>query len=254
MFVIKAVVLCGGFAKRLWPLTLEKAKPLLEVGGKPIMNYIVEKLEKMGEINEIIISTNAKFEPVFKEWVQKYGFEKLKFVIEGAHSEEEKLGSIAGIDFAINLAKIDEDCIILAGDNIFSFEVRDFIEFFRQKKAPVVAVFDVKDVEKAKGYGIVEIDDKNKIIEFDEKPEQPKSTLASTGCYIFPKDTLKLFSEYLKQSKKKDAPGFFLEWLHKKQDVFGYVFSDYWFDIGNKEALEETRKFMEKKQGFYSGA
>lgn len=243
---MKALVLAGGYAKRLWPLTLNKAKPLLEVGGKPIINYIIEKLEKNDEITEIIISTNAKFEPVFKEWVQKYGFDKLKFVIEETHSENEKFGAIAGINFAIKLANIDEDCIILAGDNLFSFDINDFIALFKEKSAPVLAVFDVKDKELAKKYGIAALDDSNKVVGFEEKPENPKSTLASTGCYVFPKATLELFAEYLDQSDKKDAPGFFLQWLYKKQDVFAFKFSDYWFDIGSLEALDEAREFMKK--------
>ena len=247
MIITKAIVLAGGYAKRLWPLTLNKAKPLLEVGGKPIINYIIEKLEEIKEVDEIVISTNAKFEPVFKEWVQKYGFEKLKFVIEETHSENEKFGAIAGINFAIKLAEIDDDCIILAGDNIFSFEINDFISFFHKKKAPVLAVFDIKDQNLAKKYGIASLDNE-KIVEFEEKPENPKSTLAATACYIFPKQTLKLFSEYLNQSEKKDAPGFFLQWLHKKQDVFAFSFSDYWFDIGSLEALEDAKKFMNKQK------
>jgi len=242
---MKAIVLAGGFAKRLWPLTLDKAKPLLEVGGKPIINYIIEKLEGMDEIDKIFISTNAKFELGFKQWLKKYEFKKIKIVVEETRSEEEKLGAIAGINFVLEREKIDDDCIIIAGDNLFGFILDDFLGFYKEKKSPVVAFFDVKDFEKAKLYGIAELDENNKIKGFLEKPEKPPSTLASTCCYIFPKDTVRLFPEYLKEGGSKDAPGFFLQWLIRKEEIFAYVFSNYWFDIGSFESLEEARKFMQ---------
>ena len=243
---MKCIILAGGFAKRLWPLTLNKSKPLLEVSGKPIINYIMEKIDTIDVIDEIFVSTNAKFEPAFNEWFEKYKFKKpIKLVIEPTKSEEEKLGAIAGINFVLENEKIDEECLIIAGDNLFSFEISDIIDFYREKNAPVIAFFDVNNKEKAKLYGIAKIDQNNKIIDFIEKPEDPPSTLASTVCYIFPQAVLSLFSKYLKVSKKRDAPGFFLQWLHKKHDVYAFVFSGYWFDIGSFESLEEARKFMQ---------
>jgi len=244
--IMKAIVLVGGFAKRLWPLTLNKAKPLLEVGGKPIINYIIEKLEEVDEIDKIFVSTNARFEPGFKQWLKRYKFKKIKIVVEETKSEEEKLGAIGGINFVLEKEKIDDDCIIIAGDNLFGFGLDDFIEFYKEKKSPVVAFFDIKDLEKAKIYGIAKVDENNKIIEFIEKPENPPTTLASAVVYLFPKKFLKLFPEYLKEDNPKDAPGFFLQWLTKKEKIFAYIFSNYWFDIGSFESLEEARDFMGK--------
>lgn len=239
-----AIVLAGGYAKRLWPLTLKKAKPLLEVGGKPIINHIIEKLENTDEVDQIIVSTNAKFEDGFNDWLKKYNLKKIKIIIEETHSEEEKLGAIGGINFVLEKEKIDDDCLIIAGDNIIGFEISDFLEFYQQKQSPVIALFDVKGYEKAKLYGIVEIDDNDKVIDFVEKPKQPKSTLASMCCYVFPRNTLKLFKEYMKSDNSKDAPGFFLQWLIKKTEVFAFVFSNYWFDIGSFESLDEAKEFM----------
>ena len=145
---MKAIVLAGGFAKRLWPLTLNKAKPLLDMGGKPIINYTIEKLEKIDEIDEIFVSTNAKFEQVFEKWLEKYKFKKVKVVIEETHSEEEKLGAIGGINFVLEKEKIADDCLIIAGDNILGFDVADFLDFYNSKKSPVIALFDVNDIEK----------------------------------------------------------------------------------------------------------
>ncbi len=241
---MECIVLCGGFAKRLWPLTLETPKPLIEIAGKPIINYTMEKLGKLGEIDRIVISTNAKFEQPFIEWKEKYGYDA-RLVVENSTKEKEKFGAIAGIDFAIKKEKISEDCMIIAGDNLFGFGLGNFIDFYKEKSSPVMAVFDVKSTERAKLYGVVRVDSENKIIDFEEKPQNPKSTLASTACYIFPKETLALFGQYLSEGNLKDAPGFFLQWLHKKRDLYAFIFSEYWFDIGDFNSLEHAKKFMQ---------
>lgn len=243
---MKCILLCGGFATRLWPLTLEKPKSLIEIAGKPIINYSMEKLGKTDEVDKIIISTNVKFEGYFDAWRKKYGYDA-KIVVEKSAMEKEKLGAIAGIDFVIQKENINDDCIIIAGDNIFGFSLKDFIRFYRNKKSPVMAAFDVKDSERAKLYGVVKIGRTGKILDFEEKPQKPKSTLVSTACYIFPKETLKLFSQYLKEGNSKDAPGFFLQWLYKKRGVYGFVFSEYWFDIGDFSSLEQAKKFMQTR-------
>jgi glucose-1-phosphate thymidylyltransferase len=244
---MKAIVLAGGFAKRLWPLTLDKAKPLLEIAGKPMINYIIEKLGGIGGIDEIFVSTNERFRQDFRQWLKKYKFKKIKIVIEKTRNEGEKLGAIAGISFVLEKEKIDDDCIIIAGDNLFGFTIPEFIGFYKEKKYPVVALFDVGNYEKAKQYGIAKIDENGIIRKFLEKPEKPPSTLASTCCYIFPRKTVKLFPEYIKEDNLKDAPGFFLQWLIRREKVFAFVFSSYWFDVGSFESLEEAKKFMSKR-------
>jgi len=242
---MKCILLCGGYATRLLPLTKDKAKPLLEVDGKHIIDYTLEKLVVINEIDEIIISTNTKFEDGFKEWLSKKNIEKnIKLVIEETTEEEDKLGAIGGINFVLDQEKIDEDVIIIAGDNVFGFDIRAFIEFYKEKKSAIMAAFDVQNIEKAKLYGIVKIDENHKITNFEEKPSNPKSTLASTACYIYPKETLSLFKQYLNEGNSKDEPGFFLEWLYKKQDIFAFVFSNYWFDIGDFASLKEAEEFM----------
>ncbi|MFH0832153.1 MAG: nucleotidyltransferase family protein [Candidatus Aenigmatarchaeota archaeon] len=242
---MKAIVLAGGYAKRLWPITKHVSKPLLLVGKEPVINYVIRKLETV-DVDKIYISTNEKFKDDYKKWLKKYGFKKIKIVIEKTHSEKEKLGAIGGINFLIKKENLKDDCIIVGGDNLLSFSMEEFIEFYKNKKAPTVAVFDVKSMEKAKLYGIVKTNQKNKIIDFLEKPENPPTTLASTCCYLFPKNILPLFSKYLNQKNPKDAPGFFLKWLCKKRNVFAFVFEDHWFDIGDKKTLAEARAYASK--------
>jgi glucose-1-phosphate thymidylyltransferase len=197
------------------------------------------------EIDEIIVSTNKKFEQDFLSWINTNPLKKTMSVItEPTLREEEKFGAIAGINYVIEKKSIDEECMIIAGDNLFGFFMEDFVKFFHEKKKPVVAAFDIKDREKARLYGILSIDKKSKITAFEEKPEKPKSTLASTCCYLFPKRTVKLFNEYMLQGYPRDAPGNFLKWLIARDAVYTFAFDEYWFDIGDFESLEKARKFM----------
>ena len=149
---MKAIILAGGFAKRLWPMTKENAKPLIDVGGEPVINHVVremQKLKKKGVIDQIFVSTNKKFEQDFIKWLENYGFD-IKLVIEESMHEKEKLGAIGGINFVLAKEKIDDDCIIIAGDNLFGFDLDDFFAFYEEKKSPIVAFFYVKDIEKEK--------------------------------------------------------------------------------------------------------
>ena len=246
---MKAIILCGGYAKRLWPLTKYTPKPLLDINGKPILDHIVDKLEKIEDVDEILVSTNEKFAAPFMEWTDihnKTRNTKLKLIIEPTKEEAGKFGTVEGIRYLIEKENITDDCLIIAGDNLFDFELPDFISFFRNKKSPVIAVYDVKDKNKAMIYGIVGIDEKNRIIDFVEKPESPPSTLAATCCYLLPKGALPLFETYIKEGNRKDSPGFFIDWLSKQQPVHVFSFDGHWFDIGDFESLEKAREFMKK--------
>ena len=244
---MKAIILAGGFARRLWPLTKNKAKPLLEVGGKPIIAHLLDKIEKVDEIEEVFISTNSRFEEQFKSFIKGFSAKKkLKLVIEPASGENEKLGSIGGLNYLINKEKINDDVIIIGGDNLFEFDINELIRFYNKKKQLVVGVYDIKDKALASEFGVVSIDEDKKIINFEEKPAKPKTTLISTAVYIYPRKVLRLVKEYLEQGNCPDKAGSFLAWLHKKMEVFAFVFSERWFDIGSLEALEQAREYYIK--------
>jgi len=222
--------MAGGYATRLMPLTEKRAKPLLPVVGKPIIDYIIEKIPYDG----IIVSTNEKFRREFEIWESKVD-KNIDLFIEKTRKEEEKLGTVGAINYLIKKKKIDEDLFVIAGDNIFEFDFNDFIKSYKDN--PLIALYDIKDKNKVKGkYGIA-ILEKNKVRGFQEKPENPRSTLVSVGCYIYPKDILPLFSEFLKKTeKKKDAPGYFNEWLCKRKEMDCFIFHGPWYDIGDRES------------------
>jgi len=226
---MKAIILAGGYAKRLWPLTKNKPKQLLSVGGRPMIEYIMEKLEAQKDIDKIIISTNEKFGKNFKQWLSGYKSSKdIELVIEPTLLEENKLGSV------------DEELMIIGGDNLFEFDLRDLINYYREKKGNVVALYDLKSIQKARSYGVAKVDEEMKIIDFVEKPENPPSTLVSTACYVLSQEGVKSILTYLDKGENPDAIGFFIKWLIKRERVFGFVFSGRWFDIGSLESLKEA--------------
>lgn len=239
------IVLAGGFAKRMWPLTKDKPKHLLPIANKPMLEYVLEKLNNVKNINNVYISTNAIFKNEFEEFITNYKSDlNLKLIIEPTFSEQKKLGSIGALGYLIENEKIDNDTIIIGGDNIFNFNMKEVIHFFNKKKSSVIVVYDVEDLEKAKLYGIVELDKDNKIIQFIEKPNSPKSTLAATACYLLKSCDVKNILNYINEDNPKDAMGNFISWLITKTDVYSFVHKGIWFDIGSIESYEEACKYF----------
>ncbi len=233
---MKALILAGGFARRLAPITDFIAKPLLPVGDKPIIDWLLDKIKEAG-IDDIIVSTNSYYEREFRYWMRCRN-EDIELLIEPTRKEEEKFGAIAGIKYAMDKYGKDE-YLVVAGDNFFDFSLKDFLEMYDRVKAPLVAVYDVGSLEKAKRYGVVSLEEGGKITKFVEKPEKPESTLIATACYAFPQSVYEFLDEYLQNKNNPDSPGYFISWLIDKTPVFGYPFKGTWLDIGN---LDEYRR------------
>jgi len=245
---MKAILLCGGFAKRLWPLTLDRPKALLDVGGRAILDHIVDKVECLQDVDEVIISTNAAFEPAFREWLGGRRFAKpTQLIVEPSRGENEKFGAIRGLNWLIEKCGLDSDCLVIAGDNLFDFKLNDFLGFYKKTGAPTVALYDVLTHERAKLYGVPKLDG-TRIAEFHEKPENPPSTLISTACYVFPKSILPIFGEYLVSGNPGDKPGHFIAWLAARQAVHGWVWRGTWFDVGDFDSLEAAKNWIKAKK------
>lgn len=190
---LDVIILAGGYGKRLWPMTLNVAKPLLPVCGKPVIEYIVEKLNEIRCLGRLIISTNLRFEDDFKRWVELYGDARLEVIVEETRSEEEKLGAVRALSKLSR--EIENDVLVIAGDNLFTGSLRPMVEKYSGET--IIGLYDVRDVELAKLYGVVQIGEGARIIDFVEKPEKPASTLISTGIYIFPRRILNMIEQYL---------------------------------------------------------
>ncbi|MFB6284819.1 MAG: NDP-sugar synthase [Halobacteria archaeon] len=244
---MKAVVLAGGYATRLWPITKNRAKPLLPVGGTPIIDHIIRPLEELDVIEEVYVSTNKRFEEDFEEYIEANGFVKTIPAIEETTAEDEKFGTIGALEQLIRRESIDEDLLVVAGDNLFSFGIPDFLESYQEREEPTIAAYDVESREKAKQYGLVNVDG-GEVVDFQEKPDNPDSTLVSIACYVFPADTLDLITEYLEGDNNPDAPGFFIEWLQNRNSVHSYVFDGVWYDIGTPDSyLDANREMMDSE-------
>lgn len=248
---MKVLLLAAGYATRLYPLTLDTPKPLLPVAGKIVMGYIFDLIEPLKEVDEVFIVTNEKFYRNFEDW--KKGFKsskKITVIDDGTTSNEARLGATGDIEFVIEKKNIKDDLLVLAGDNLFKADLSIFTKFCASKRPSVtIGLYDIKDLILAKNYGIVSVDKNNKVIDFKEKPASPTSTLAAMCLYFFPKEQLDIMKTYRGMDTAKDAPGYFLEWLYKRESVFGYVFKDKkWFDIGDKKSLEEADKEFRKEK------
>ena len=239
---MKALILAAGYATRLYPLTKDKAKPLLPIKGTPIISYIIRRIEPIEGLNKIYVVTNQKFYSDFCKWKDNYKFTKhIEIINDKTQKDEAKLGAIGDIDFVIKNKNIEEDILVVAGDNLFNFDLLDFTKKATEKKPAVsLGIYDVKEEELAHLYGIVSLNNQNKIVDFQEKPDEPKSTLAAVGIYFIPREILNLVSKYLDEGNTFDEPGYFIKWLYKNNEVYGVSLPGEWFDIGNIESYHRT--------------
>lgn len=235
---MKCILLCAGYGTRLYPLTLDQPKPLLPVAGKPMVEHILKKIEEVDDIDEVLIISNNKFFDNFRNWKRSFTFSKpIKILNDNSNSDDDKLGAVGDIGFALKKENIEDDVFVVGGDNLFEFDLTRMFDFYKEKAASIIALYDVKDKNIAAGkYGVVELDENNKITNLEEKPKEPKTTLASTACYIFTADVV----EKLKSSEKTDNIGDFLAWLIESKDLYGVTFEEKWFDIGSKDQLKEA--------------
>ncbi|MAG20052.1 hypothetical protein CL618_01310 [archaeon] len=242
MIKIRALLLAGGYATRLYPLTEKLAKPLVSVAGEKIIDRLVKQINEI--CDEIIVITNDKFYEQFVKW--KGDKENIKIINDGALSNDDRLGAIGDIQFVLEKEKINEDMLVIAGDNIFDFNLKDSYGYFKEKEKSVILLKKV-DLEQAKKGGVVELDEDSKVVFLEEKSENPKSLLYSIPIYFYKKEDLEKVKKYLKEGNNPDAPGFYLEWLHKNSEVYGYKTEGEWFDIGDFKNLERAEKvFMGK--------
>ncbi|NIQ08058.1 MAG: NDP-sugar synthase [Candidatus Korarchaeota archaeon] len=237
-----SIVMAGGFATRLWPLTRSVPKPLLPLGEKKVIDYLVEELEAITKIDEIIVSTNRRFSREFENWINTQGYQKVKVEVEKTFSEAEKLGTIGALSQFVGM--INDEVLVVAGDNYFPFDFKEFISYYDEKQSPVIATYVLEDREKAKQYGVVELSKEDLVTSFVEKPDDPPSSTVSVASYLFPRSHFKLIERYLKEGGNPDEPGRFIEWLHTQSEVYGFRFTERAFDIGTPRSYIEAFKAL----------
>lgn len=240
---MKAIILVAGYATRLYPLTKNTPKPLLKVGGKAIIDYIIDEINSLDEVDSVFVISNHKFAKNFEEWAEnKINTKPITVIDDGTDSDETKRGAIGDILYTVEQGNIDDEVVIIAGDNLFTYSLKEYFEFYKEKNADCVCVKQFDDMEMIKQLGVVLLDENNKVIDLEEKPQNPKSNKAAFATYMYTRDTVKMFKDYIEEGNSPDAPGYFLQWLHKKKPVYGYVMNGECYDIGTHKALEEVRK------------
>jgi len=238
---MKALILAAGYATRLRPLTDSIPKQLLPVGGRPIVDWIFDRIEETSA-DEIHLVTNARFADDFVRWARD------KDVVvhnDGTTSNEDRLGAIGDIQFV----DLDDDLLVTAGDNLFDYSLGDYEAYWRERDGSCIAVYDVGDPELAKKYGVVDVDEKDRVTAFVEKPVDPPTTLCATATYLYTREDANLIATYLAEGNPPDQPGNYVAWLHARAPVYAYRFEGDWFDIGDRDQLLEADNRMRRRNG-----
>ncbi|MBI4846395.1 MAG: nucleotidyltransferase family protein [Candidatus Omnitrophica bacterium] len=232
---MKILILAAGYATRLYPLTKHWPKPLLLVKEKPIISHIISKIVQLEDLDEIIVVTNKKFFENFREWARQLNIRtKVTVLNDQTVSEGDRLGAIGDINFVINNYPLDDDLLVVGGDNLFSFDLKSFVRFSKKKgNDSTIGVYDIKNDALVKNYGVVKLDKNGKIVKFEEKPQKSESTLISMCLYYFPRKSLDFIRQYVKSKDCHDTSGDYIKWLCQKTDVWGCELKGVWHDIGD---------------------
>jgi glucose-1-phosphate thymidylyltransferase len=238
---MRAIILAGGYAKRMWPLTLDRPKTLLPIGDGYILDFVIAKIMDVKTMDEIIISTNKKFERKFLDWIKERGHRNIKIFPEPSLKEEEKLGPVRALEMILRSASPD-DYLIAAGDNLFSLDLTEMVSFYHKVKSTVIALYEIGSKELAKQYACVELDGNSRIVGFEEKPAKPRSLLISTGIYLLPWGSASKMEPYLAEGNPSDPIGRFIGWLTAHENTYGFKFLGYWYDIGSMESYDKAQE------------
>jgi len=243
---VKAVILAAGYATRLYPLTKNTPKTLLLIAGKPILEYTVEQIATCQDIDRIYLITNSRFYGNFRSWLDTYiscgsSTPNIILIDDGTRENSERLGSIGDLQLAIESQNLDDDLLVICSDKMFEFKMSDFVGFFRMRREAVNACFDTGDPEAVRGkHGCVLLDTVGRILEFQEKPLEPKSTVQSIAFYIYPQASLPLVGKYLEEGGTPDAPGFLLQWVCRRIPVYAWKFSEPCYDVGTLQSYRSV--------------
>jgi glucose-1-phosphate thymidylyltransferase len=247
---MKLLVLAAGYATRLRPLTDNQAKPLLPVAGRPMIDHVLDKFSASPEIDEIYVVTNRRYAPNFFAWSDSHGGKfagkTIHVVDDQTTSNEDRLGAIGDIGYVLRTHNIDDDLIVVAGDNLFSGTLEGFVATAKQRGV-LVGVYDVGDLTQIRKYNNLGLDSEGRITFFEEKPQKPISTVTAIALYHYPKDVLPWLHRYLAEGKNPDQPGRLVEWLYPQLPCFTYRIDGMWLDIGSRETYDEAQRLFQAK-------
>ena len=238
---MKCILLAAGYATRLYPLTKDKPKALLELGNKTILDRLMDKLEEIKRIDEVFIVTNHRFADIFSEWAKGYsGSKKVKVLDDGTTDNDNRLGAIGDMNYVIEQENITDEIFVLASDVIFDFSLRGLFDLYDSVDGDVISAHYIESIETLRSMGVLSFDESGKVTDFEEKPQNPKSHYGVPPFYIYRKSTLALIKQYLDEGNNCDAPGYFIPWLIRHTDVYAHSFDENIIDIGIPAAYYEA--------------
>ena len=249
---MRALILAAGYATRLHPLTENRAKGMLPVGGRPMLDWVADKIDEIEAVDELHVVTNARFSASVAAWAEgRVG--RLAPVVhdDETTSNDDRLGAIGDIDFVVRRAGLaGDDLLAVAGDNLFEFSLADYVSWWAGLgEASTIAVRDCGELELAKQYAVVELDADGRVRSFVEKPPEPQSTLVAIATYVYHRAHVPLIEEYLAGGNPPDAPGNLVAWLHSRRPVYAYRLEGEWFDVGDREQLLVADNWLRRRRG-----
>lgn len=238
---MKCLILAAGYATRLYPLTENFPKPLLKVQNKTILDWLIDDIDREKEVEEYFVVTNSKYYPIFQKWAT-VNTKNIVVVDDGTFSNETRLGAVKDILFSVEHCKIDDDLLVIAGDNLLNFSLTKFISYTKEKKASCVMRYFEPSVEKLKKCGVIDLGEEDKIARMTEKPQNPTSNWCCPPFYFYTKSNVKLLSKAIEEGCGVDAPGSFISWLSQKDCVYAMEMPGKRYDIGTLESYERVQK------------
>jgi glucose-1-phosphate thymidylyltransferase len=240
---MKAIILAAGYATRMYPLTLNQPKALLPIRGKAVIEYITDQLAGIGEVDEIYVVSNQKYFDNFNGWAKALDYRTPVTVLnDGTTEDGAKRGAIGDMYFTITEKEIDEDIIVICGDNYFTYDLTEQYDFFKEKNADTLTAGVIDDIELLKSFAVAELDENGRVLSLVEKPEHPAGNTAVYGSYFYKRDTLPLIKQYIEEGNNPDQPGRFPQWLHTRKAVYAYIMNGACYDIGTIKAYEEINR------------
>jgi len=242
---MKVLILAAGYGTRLYPVVKDTPKPLLDIGGRPLIDYLLDKVRGFADLSEVLVVTNDKFYGMFRLWAKKNAdfSAPITVINDGTRSPDDRLGSIGDIRYVLQNTDLKEDLFVLGGDNLFDYSLDEYAAF-AQKNAPAVTIglYDIGSLKEAARFGVVELQGQGKVTTFEEKPPHPKSTLIAMCAYYLPRTSLAFIHDYVNQTRQTDKAGDYIHWLVERGEVYGFRFDGTWYDIGSLEALKEAQE------------
>jgi len=250
--MMDAILLAGGYATRLYPLTLDRPKALLPVGGRAIVDHIMARLEACDELERLFLVTNEKFVGDFTRWAeQRPAGKALRILSDGTDSNETRLGAIGDVKFVLDHADVraEEGAYVLGTDNLAEFDITAIIPLAKSRGGSAIFAARIRDPKRLRRMGVVVLDEGERVVDFEEKPEHPKTNLAVPPFYAYSPDALRLLPRYLEEGNNPDAPGHYIAWLIHRSPVYACLTDRSVRDIGTPESYRAVCREFERAQG-----